>query len=706
MTRPSADDGIWMLTDIDTTPRSSNTYQKFLNTTNKVIRSRFITNLRCDHNIDGGIKCRCSKCAKERLKNNFTTDLLFLSSDLLHDFLRQYEILEWKNERRENVYLPPFRTMHPNLWHDIDPNVLKSAEEFQIASSNSATDGVVEKYHTLTSSTTNIQATKSSSNVPKSIAGHSILKNLVNPVLRRHSISDNPSDVDILKGMKNIENKLGSRSVSLIDSASNKNLDYVDTANVKTVDANTKALHFTKHRSEQDKEIGKRTSETIDKKLTLDGRSNPTPSHKNQDTFKNHHSVPPFKIKLNNLTKIMKPSYKKPIPHLERNVKTLHSNHDKISCLKNKSSVKPFSNGATNITPSGPTMPTRTKSLVMLPDDTKEKYERDSKQKLNHQNNDPEYRRFLKYGKHRRKNDNDSTTIVTKEVPSKTQSLPRIDDNIEESGRAQQSSFIKYPISTIKNQTHSPNLVRARRNIFRSLSDICKPNECYGPAVMLSSVKKSRFFEVHGIDLARQLTVVITQKTQNLANKELLKQNRKKGIITPSEIQSGIRIENFDAMQNERRNSSDSDSGVDVSVEVVAVKPPPLIKLPIKCNLCDEEEYQSREGLWLHQIEKHMEKDCTEENVFPIENNRKNNYYSCEVNVGPDLCKFDETEGLKEEKSKTMSAWVCFECVPPMILTEEKFNNHADNFMHFEDVKHFENMEDANADIRGKSMIT
>ena len=401
---------------------------------------------------------------------------------------------------------------------------------------------------------------------------------------------------------------------------------------------------------------------------------------------------------------MMKPSNRNPLPNLERNAEKLHSNHDKINYLKSKSSDKQFANDSTNNIPCVPTIPTRTKSPVRLADDTKEKNEKDSMQNFNQHINDSEYRQFLKYGKHRRKNNNNSTTVVTKEVPSKTQSLQRIDDTVEESGRTQQNSFIKYPISTLKSQPISPNLVRAKRNIFRSLSDICKTNECYGPAVMLSSVNKSRFFESNGINLGRQLTVVITKETQNTANKELLKQNRRKGIITPSEIESGIRIEDFDAMEHERRNSSDSDSGVDVSVEVVAVKPPPLIKLPIKCNLCVGEEYQSREGLWFHQIEKHMGKDCTEENVFPIENNRKNNYYSCELNVGPDLCKFDETQRLKEQNKPTTSAWVCFECVPPMILTEEKFNNHADNFMHFENIKHFENMEDAKAEIQGKSM--
>ena len=111
MTRPRDDDAIWMLSDNSATNTANN--NSFINAAHKIIRSAFITNLNCKHSSQTteGTKCWCSKCAKERLRNKPKTDLLFLSSDLLFDYLRQYEVIEWRSQRLCNGYLPSFETI-------------------------------------------------------------------------------------------------------------------------------------------------------------------------------------------------------------------------------------------------------------------------------------------------------------------------------------------------------------------------------------------------------------------------------------------------------------------------------------------------------------------------------------------------------------------------------------------------------------------
>ena len=200
-----------------------------------------------------------------------------------------------------------------------------------------------------------------------------------------------------------------------------------------------------------------------------------------------------------------------------------------------------------------------------------------------------------------------------------------------------------------------------------------------------------------------------------MANKEKLKQNRKHGIITPWEIMNGVQIpQDGDAESNSpirrgRRHSSDSDSGVDVSIEglIGGTKPPPPVKEPIICNLCSAEQiFESDERLWLHQKLCHMGKDCTKENVFPIRSNGNIDYGACELNVGPNMCNFEEAEKAKHQKTNSNHVWVCFECNPPKILVESKFNNHAEIFLHFGNILLCKDKAEADAEIQRRNMAT
>ena len=229
MTQPSGDNAIWMLTDKGSKLSEGDTYHGIVSTTN-VIRSSFITNLRSEHTTDSNVKCWCSKCAKERLKNNMKKDLLFISSDLLYDFLRQYQILEWSSERwNENLSLPTFHTMHPGISEVLKPEVLKVAEEFhtkppKVAKtiSRSISDNSEKASPTsLSPPYTNSQAIKTSSSLPKSMAGHTILKNLESPLARRHSLSESASEIEFRSGpMNNTNNRNCERSVSLMKDSS------------------------------------------------------------------------------------------------------------------------------------------------------------------------------------------------------------------------------------------------------------------------------------------------------------------------------------------------------------------------------------------------------------------------------------------------------------------------------------------------------
>ena len=93
-------------------------------------------------------------------------------------------------------------------------------------------------------------------------------------------------------------------------------------------------------------------------------------------------------------------------------------------------------------------------------------------------------------------------------------------------------------------------------------------------------------------------------------------------------------------------------------------------------------------------------KNMTEENVFPVECHQHDNYFSFVENVGPDMTKFEDCEQIIEDNSsRCPPVWVCFECNPPCLLSEEKFDDHAEDFLHFEQVIHFEDENKAKIEI-------
>ena len=72
------------------------------------------------------------------------------------------------------------------------------------------------------------------------------------------------------------------------------------------------------------------------------------------------------------------------------------------------------------------------------------------------------------------------------------------------------------------------------------------------------------------------------------------------------------------------------------------------------------------------------------------------------------MLKFEEAEKQKLEKEKDYSGqvWVCFECSPPTILVEDRFNSHAEDFFHFDNVFPFKDETEADAEIQRRSMAS
>ena len=285
--------------------------------------------------------------------------------------------------------------------------------------------------------------------------------------------------------------------------------------------------------------------------------------------------------------------------------------------------------------------------------------------------------------------------------------------NASRNNLVEQPSNIQYPICVVKQQSISPNLLRASNNTTTFLKNKSRIYECSGGSSPSFSERK-KVFEDSGIDLNKHLTVSISKKLREMANEVQLRENRKSGIITPWEISNGVSIpyevdmEENSAIRRGRRHSSDSDSGVDVSVEglVVGVRPPLSDKEPLKCNLCHEHEsYESGEHLWKHQKSKHMGKDCTEENVFPEQTKTIFDFSACKANVGPDMLKFEEADKQRFKKKQNYSSqvWVCFECSPPTILVEDRFNSHAEDFFHFDNVLPFRDKTEADAEVQRRS---
>ena len=704
MTQPSGDNAIWMLTDKSSKLSEGDTYHGIVSTTN-VIRSSFITNLRSEHTTDSNVKCWCSKCAKERLKNNMKKDLLFISSDLLYDFLRQYQILEWSSERwNENLSLPTFHTMHPGISEVLKSEVLKVAEEFhtkppKVAKtiSRSISDNSEKAVPTsLSPPYTNSQAIKTSSSLPKSMAGHTILKNLESPLARRHSLSDSASEIEFRSRPMNItNNRKCERSVSLINDSS---------TDIKSKTTNTP-----------------RKIEKPKIYLSNSLKSDKLPDDTDRKTYSlpNVPSKNKYKVvssgKTIRLTKIPSGSKKLRYKFKKRLTKSCLTNKDKSS----KMAKFPYGNSSTNNGRQGTVMPGPS-------NDTESSIPPKSFSTIG-----MEYQKTLNNLKKKIGNDhtkyfasrsfpmasslkgaNDQIAIQTKDEGSTAKKVIFVgnENSTDDTGDPKQEDeyivsncHVTYPIHVTTKRFIPHKLLQAQNRIVRSVSETFKPGECFGSFCRLTSEQKNEIFEKNGVDLARHLTVVIEKSVQETAISKLLEQNKRNGIITPAEICSGASIDMPHLVSHERRHSSDSDSGVDVSIGklITGSKPPPPVPEPITCNLCtDKKVYQSTGHLWSHQSSKHLGRDCTKENVFPIQENQQKGCFSYEINQGPNMCQFEENESLKEKHRQLKKpAWVCFECEPPKILTEQMFNSHAEELLHCEGVVHYKDLEEAKAEV-------
>ena len=703
MTQPSGDNAIWMLTDKSSKLSEGDTYHGIGSTTN-VIRSSFITNLRSEHTTDSNVKCWCSKCAKERMKNNMKKDLLFISSDLLYDFVRQYQILEWSSERwNENFSLPTFHTMHPGISEVLKPEVLKVAEEFhtkppKVAEtiSRSISDNSEKAVPiSLSPPYTNLQAIKTSSSLPKSMAGHTILKNLESPSARRHSLSDLASDIEFMSGPMNITNNRNcERSVSLV--------------NDSTTDIQSKKTNTT------------RTIEKPKIHLNNSPKSNKLPDDTDRKTYSlpNVPSKDKYKVvssgKTIRLTKI---------PSVPNKLRGKFKKRLKKSCLRNKekgSKMAKFldGNSTTNNDLQGTVMPASSNSTESsIPPKSFNTIGMDYQKTLNNLkkkigNDHTKYFASRSFPVASSKGANDQIATQTKEGGPTTKketfvgyenSTDDIRDPKQEDDYIVSNCHVTYPIHVTTTRFIPHNLLQAQNRIFRSVSQAFKPGECFGSFCKLTSEQKNEIFEKNGVDLARHLTVAIEKSVQEKAMSKLLEQNKRNGIITPAEICSGASIDMPHLVSHDRRNSSDSDSGVDVSIGklITASKPSPPIPEPITCNLCtDKKVYQSNGHLWSHQSSKHLGRDCTKENVFPVQERQQNGCFSCEMNQGPNMCQFEDNEILKENYRQVKKpAWVCFECEPPKILTEQMFNTHAEELLHCEGVVHYNDLEEAKAEV-------
>ena len=709
MTRPTADNAIWMLTD------KGNSKPPTVNIAKKVIRGRFITNLKCDHKESSDSKCWCSRCAKERLRSNFRTDLLFLSSDLLYDFIRPYEILEWKSEKLTNVVMPDFRILHPNVKEHLSPDVIKSAQNFQntlhcLKQSNEFLKEVSLQKITASPSRENtgsvqnaimsplrentISATKTSNSILTSMAGHTILKNLEAPLKRRHSISDNPLASTSPDGMNRHCISPSSRSLSLNDSitgCSSPNMSNVSKAETQI---KPKGKLFLSDNPKHKSMYPKATDHNVSKTLS-------TSYKKSNESLRQ---------RLNKAITVIKPLNKK-----------TSSNFQAQKLLKRSKMNLQIS---------------RARKEVRKEAKYKEIERRKKKQKRTIENKksraDTSKYSHKKFRQRHEKNEDFkspleviATNIEDSEIALKPdvellQSKENKDlrvsadekQNIHQPKKelinsrrmiGQDKSSIRYPIKDVKKQFISPDLLRARKNIFRFMNNFDNNRrECFGPVVKLSP-ENIQVFHKNQIDLKKYLTIDIEEEVQNKAIRELDKQNKQKGIITPRDIALGRVSVDMLFSNNERRNSSDSDSGVDVSIEglTTGIDPPKIVTNPITCNLCTtNNEYESEDALWQHQKSSHMGKIMTEENVFPITQSKDNNYYSIEENVGPDMTKFEQREKIIDDNSNHYPVWVCFECNPPCLLSEEKFNSHAEDFLHFEKVIHYNDIDKANNAIK------
>ena len=626
MTRPRDDDAIWMLTNVGSIDTPKNNYKTCKNSDKKVIRSSFITNLRSEDHNSNSVKCWCSQCSKKRLCNNLKKDLLFISSDLLDDYLRQYDILEWKIQRREHAHMPSFQSLHPNICEHLEPELIKPAKNVLIPSNinenfSCKSPATTENINEAVSSSPAIAVTaKPSSNIPKSIADHTILKNLENTCVREHGISKNVSTTKISMESNPLANKFSSATNSS-DEKVGAVVGLIQTSSCELNKPSIKSTESINNQSENDKPF-----EDCSPKMHQVALTKP--------------EVIPTKLSAK-----IRARYKKDMK--------LKKQNQQSECQKNCNSSPKSACDKSNL---------KRKESV--------------------------------YGQWKNKK------------YAKNQIINNTRTGIEGTDESHMKSCIKYPIANVKKPHIAANLMQAQVNIFRSISKLNKTNVCLGSNVKLSSQQKLEVFENNDIKLDKHLTVNISTKDEKAATMELLKQNKRKGIFTPREIALDSQINGPHSMNYERRHSSDSDSGVDVSIEglINGIKPLPPIKEPITCNLCSKDVlYQSEDHLWIHQKSKHMDKDCTKENVFPIENNRKTEYYSIELKVGPDMSKFDQRETSRPVIMKDSPVWVCFECDPPKIIKEENFNSHAEELLHFEKVKHYGTIESARKGIYRQS---
>ena len=284
--------------------------------------------------------------------------------------------------------------------------------------------------------------------------------------------------------------------------------------------------------------------------------------------------------------------------------------------------------------------------------------------------------------------------FVTHPANDSSQPKPSDPNQANEENR----SSIVYPIEDIKKDFISPDLLRARKSILRFMNNDNNNRAMFYDQVVELKQKMFQVFHNNRVDLKKYLAISIEKEAQNKAIIQFEKESKLKGIITPRDITLGRVSEDMLGLHNERRNSSDSDSGVDVSIEGLStgIDPPKLAANPITCNLCATNNvYESEDALWLHQKSSHLSKNMTEENVFPVACHQDDNYYLIEENVSPDMTKFEHCEPIIDDNSSHCPVWVCFECNPPCLLSEEKFDDHAEDFLHFEQVIHFDNEQQA-----------
>ena len=705
MTRPTADNAIWMLTD------KGNSKPPTVNIAKKVIRGRFITNLKCDHKESPDSKCWCSRCAKERLRSNFRTDLLFLSSDLLYDFIRPYEILEWKSKKQSNVVMLDFRLLHPNVKEHLSPDVIKSAENFQntlecsnisngaslqntTASPSRENTGSIQNAIMSPSRENTISATKTSNSILNSMSGHTILKNLEAPLKRRHSISEDPLATTSPDGVNRHCISPSSRSLSLNDGIIGSKSPNINDVSKEETQSKLKRKFFKSENSKHKSLSPKATDHNVSKTLSFSYR-NPNES---------------LRQRLNKTITVIKPLNKK-----------TSSNFQAQKILKRSKINLQISRARKEV---------RKEAKYKEIEKRKKKQKRTiEKQKSRVDTSKYSHKKFRQ--RHENNEDlNSPLEAIARDVEDRKVALEldvellQSKENkdlrvaVDEKQKSyqpekelinsrqmidQENSSIGYPIEDVKKQFVSPDLLRARKNIFRFMNNYDENRrECFGPVVKLSP-ENLQVFHKNQIDLKKYLAIGIEEEAQTKAIRELDSQNKQNGIITPRDIALGNVSVDMLLLNNERRNSSDSDSGVDISVEglITGIDPPKIIANPITCNLCTtNNEHESEDALWQHQKSSHMGKIMAEENVFPITHSEENNYYSIEENVGPDMSKFDKSEKVIDENSNQCPAWVCFECNPPCLLSEEKFNSHAEDFLHFEKVLHYNDIHKANDAIK------